>query len=111
MSIMSLSPDTLQWDSGLLSSWISEGLTSKSASAQGSECNSPVTAPSTYGDDFANDCPLDEYVMVTGGLGYIGSHTTLELLKAGYNVIVVDNLSNSYEKVLDTVTELARQHC
>ncbi len=39
-------------------------------------------------------------ILVTGGAGYIGSHTTVELIKAGYEVIVVDNLSNSkYEAV------------
>ena len=34
-------------------------------------------------------------VLVTGGAGYIGSHTTVELIEAGYKVIVVDNFSNS----------------
>lgn len=34
-------------------------------------------------------------ILVTGGAGYIGSHTVLELLNADYNVIVIDNLSNS----------------
>jgi UDP-glucose 4-epimerase len=34
-------------------------------------------------------------ILVTGGAGYIGSHTTLELLNVGYDVVVVDNLSNS----------------
>ena len=39
-------------------------------------------------------------ILVTGGCGYIGSHTTLELLKKGYNVVVVDNFSNSsYESL------------
>ena len=39
-------------------------------------------------------------VLVTGGAGYIGSHTTVELLNAGHQVICVDNLSNSkYEAV------------
>jgi UDP-glucose 4-epimerase len=46
-------------------------------------------------------------ILVTGGAGYIGSHTCLELLNAGYNVIVVDNLSNSKEVSLDRVEELA----
>jgi UDP-glucose 4-epimerase len=59
-------------------------------------------------------CPQDdgkEYVMVIGGLGYIGSHTSLELLKEGYNVIVVDNLSNCFESVLDRIRLLAANHC
>ncbi|SCU89383.1 LAMI_0D13388g1_1 [Lachancea mirantina] len=41
-----------------------------------------------------------EYVLVTGGAGYIGSHTVAELLENGYNCVVVDNLSNSsYESI------------
>ncbi|KAG8628176.1 hypothetical protein KVT40_004049 [Elsinoe batatas] len=52
-----------------------------------------------------------KHVMVIGGLGYIGSHTTLELLKEGYNVIVVDDLSNSFENVLDNVRQLASEWC
>ncbi|RMY04200.1 hypothetical protein D0868_07071 [Hortaea werneckii] len=51
-----------------------------------------------------------DYVMVIGGCGYIGSHTALELLKDGYNVIVVDDLSNSYESVLDKVRTLAKKY-
>jgi UDP-glucose 4-epimerase len=50
------------------------------------------------------------YVMVVGGLGYIGSHTTLELLKANYNVLIIDNLSNSYESALMKVRKLANEH-
>lgn len=46
-------------------------------------------------------------VLVTGGAGYIGSHTTLELLKAGIDVVVLDNLSNSSEESLKRVSELA----
>ncbi len=45
-------------------------------------------------------------VLVTGGAGYIGSHTCLELLLAGYEVIVVDNLSNSREASLKRVQEI-----
>ena len=46
-------------------------------------------------------------ILVTGGAGYIGSHTTLELLKAGHDVVVVDNLCNSSEESLRRVAELA----
>ena len=45
-------------------------------------------------------------VLVTGGAGYIGSHTCLELLNNGYGVIVVDNLCNSSPKSLERVREL-----
>jgi len=46
-------------------------------------------------------------ILVTGGAGYIGSHTCLELLKAGFDVTVIDNLSNSSEQSLDRVRDLA----
>ena len=42
-------------------------------------------------------------ILVTGGAGYIGSHTVVELQSAGYDVVVVDNLSNSSEKSLKRV--------
>ena len=45
-------------------------------------------------------------ILVTGGAGYIGSHTTLELLNAGHDVVVVDNLCNSSEESLKRVAEL-----
>ncbi len=45
-------------------------------------------------------------ILVTGGAGYIGSHTCVELLNAGYDVIVVDNLYNSSKKALDRVQEI-----
>ena len=45
-------------------------------------------------------------ILVTGGAGYIGSHTCVELLNAGYEIIVLDNLSNSSEKCLDAVKQL-----
>jgi UDP-glucose 4-epimerase len=47
-----------------------------------------------------------EYILVTGGLGYIGSHTVVQLLNNSYNVIVVDNLSNSKINVQDKIREL-----
>lgn len=46
-------------------------------------------------------------VVVTGGAGYIGSHTTLELLQAGHEVFVVDDLSNASEESLRRVADLA----
>jgi UDP-glucose 4-epimerase len=45
-------------------------------------------------------------ILVTGGAGYIGSHTCVELLRAGYDVTVVDNLINSKEEALQRVQEL-----
>ena len=45
-------------------------------------------------------------ILVTGGAGYIGSHTCIELLEAGYDVVVVDNLSNSSENSLERVREI-----
>jgi UDP-glucose 4-epimerase len=46
-------------------------------------------------------------ILTTGGAGYIGSHTCLELLKAGHEVVVVDNLCNSKEESLRRVQEIA----
>ena len=45
-------------------------------------------------------------ILVTGGAGYIGSHTCVELLKEGYDVVVLDNLCNSSKKSLDRVEEI-----
>ena len=45
-------------------------------------------------------------ILVTGGAGYIGSHTCVELLNAGYDVVVVDNLYNSSEKALQRVEQI-----
>ena len=45
-------------------------------------------------------------ILVTGGAGYIGAHTCLELLESGYGVVVIDNLSNSNEESLRRVQEL-----
>lgn len=45
-------------------------------------------------------------ILVTGGAGYIGSHTCVELLNEGYDVVVVDNLSNSSEKSLERVEKI-----
>ena len=49
---------------------------------------------------------MNEKILVTGGTGYIGSHTTVELQKAGYDVVIIDNLSNSNESVLDGIEKI-----
>ncbi|MFA6886865.1 MAG: UDP-glucose 4-epimerase GalE [Fermentimonas sp.] len=45
-------------------------------------------------------------ILVTGGTGYIGSHTVVELQQAGYEVVIIDNLSNSNTEVLDGITKI-----
>ena len=45
-------------------------------------------------------------ILVTGGAGYIGSHTCVELLEAGYEVVVVDNLYNASPKAIERVEEI-----
>ncbi len=50
---------------------------------------------------------MSKTILVTGGAGYIGSHTVLLLLQAGYSVVVLDNLSNSSPESLRRVAELA----
>ena len=47
------------------------------------------------------------HILVTGGTGYIGSHTCVELLLAGHEVVIADNLSNSSESVLERIARIA----
>ncbi len=49
---------------------------------------------------------MKETVLVTGGTGFIGSHTTVELQQAGYEVVIVDNLSNSSASVVDGIEKI-----
>lgn len=49
---------------------------------------------------------MKEKILVTGGTGYIGSHTTVELQNAGYDVVIIDNLSNSNENVIDGIEKI-----
>ena len=48
-------------------------------------------------------------VLVTGGLGYIGSHTVVELIESGFEVVIVDNLSNSRLGILDQITQISEK--
>ncbi|KAJ3411088.1 hypothetical protein HDV05_002758 [Chytridiales sp. JEL 0842] len=50
--------------------------------------------------------PITQFVLVTGGAGYIGSHTVVELLQGGFNVIIVDNLTNSSKVALQQVSKI-----
>ena len=45
-------------------------------------------------------------ILVSGGAGYIGSHTCVELLAAGYDIVVADDLSNSCEEALRRVEQI-----
>ena len=49
---------------------------------------------------------MKQKILVTGGTGFIGSHTTVELQNAGYEVVIVDNLSNSNENVIDGIEKI-----
>ena len=48
-------------------------------------------------------------ILVTGGTGYIGSHTVIELLKAGEELVIVDNFSNSSPEVLEKIKEITKK--
>ena len=49
---------------------------------------------------------LKDKILVTGGTGFIGSHTVVELQNAGYEVVIVDNLSNSRDEVVDSIEQI-----
>ncbi len=50
---------------------------------------------------------MKERILVTGGTGYIGSHTVVELQNSGYEVIIIDNLSNSSADVVDNIEKVS----
>ena len=50
---------------------------------------------------------MKERILVTGGTGYIGSHTVVELQNSGYDVVIVDNLSNSSADVVDNIEKVS----
>ena len=52
----------------------------------------------------------NKMILVTGGAGYIGSHTCIELLQAGFDVLVVDNFSNSCIESLNRVNEITQKN-
>lgn len=74
--------------------------------------DTPLTSRSELFDDnsFFN-VSSNRFIAIVGGLGYIGSHTSLEMLKAGYNILIIDNLDNSYFSVFERVKTLASEYC
>lgn len=50
-------------------------------------------------------------VLITGGTGYIGSHTAVELLEHGHEVIIVDNLCNSSKEVVKKIEQITSKKC
>ena len=48
-------------------------------------------------------------ILVTGGTGYIGSHTCVELINAGYDVVIIDNLSNSKKEVVSYIEKITNK--
>jgi len=73
------------------------------ATTPGTDLDVLWSSSSSHGDNA-------QYVLVTGGLGFIGSHTVVELMKAGNNVLIVDDLSNSVDDVFDRILKTAHMH-
>ncbi|PQE08167.1 UDP-glucose 4-epimerase protein [Rutstroemia sp. NJR-2017a BVV2] len=75
----------------------------------------PLTERSLLFDDDDIDVAVrksmtDRFILVVGGCGFIGSHTVWELAKAGYNVAVIDNLSNSFINVFEKIELMVDHH-
>jgi UDP-glucose 4-epimerase len=87
---------------------------SERSSPDSSPCISCPSTPATQPEELFDALPLgsndEQFVLVTGGLGFIGSHTVVELLKAGYNVVIVDDLSNSFRDVFTRILTIANRH-
>lgn len=86
---------------------------------ENSAVGTPLTEKSLLFDiddiDFAvrnavREAVNDQWILVVGGLGFIGSHTVWELAKAGYNVAIIDNLSNSFFTVFEKLQLMVDQH-
>ncbi|EMD95354.1 hypothetical protein COCHEDRAFT_1153154 [Bipolaris maydis C5] len=85
--------------------------TRSSASSENSTpCSPAFSISSVYSTPISEIDELhlrqSRHVLVIGGLGYIGSHTSLELLRAGSSVVIIDNLDNSYMTTLDWIKVL-----
>jgi UDP-glucose 4-epimerase len=103
----------LQFDLAPLPEEESFSVTQSEASTPSIECSnllSQASTPATERSVLFEETCNDEYILVVGGLGYIGSHTSWELLKTGHNVIIIDNLSNSTRLVHEKL-EYLRDSC
>ena len=49
-------------------------------------------------------------ILVTGGTGYIGSHTCVSLIESGYDIVIIDNLSNSKREVVDMIEKIKSKY-
>src|SRR5688572_14456211 len=54
----------------------------------------------------SSTCLMKKRILVTGGTGFIGSHTVVELINAGYGALILDNLENSDRRVLDGIADI-----
>ncbi|CAG8972120.1 hypothetical protein HYALB_00008125 [Hymenoscyphus albidus] len=84
-----------------------------SSSSPISRTSTPATVHSGFSETNSRTSPAspsDELILVVGGLGYIGSHTSWELLKTGQNVIIIDNNCHSELSVLDKLDSLVDSH-
>ena len=56
---------------------------------------------------------MGKKILVTGGTGYIGSHTVVELQQRGFEVVIIDDLSNSSIEVLDSIEKISgtKRYC
>ena len=52
---------------------------------------------------------MKKKILITGGLGFIGSHTSIKLLENNYEIIILDNLSNSKIQVISRIKKLAKK--
>ncbi|KAH7383584.1 hypothetical protein BKA64DRAFT_629311 [Cadophora sp. MPI-SDFR-AT-0126] len=94
------------------------GASSPERFSSGSECDD-INTPCTDRSILFNDDDIDhginnisgaQHILVVGGCGFIGSHTVWELAKAGYNVVVVDNLSNAFSSVFKRLETMVTNH-
>ncbi|TVY84661.1 UDP-glucose 4-epimerase [Lachnellula suecica] len=86
-----------------------------SSGSESGDIDTPFTERSILFDDHDIDVAVqqsvnDQHILVVGGCGFIGSHTVWELAKAGYNVVIIDNLSNAFSSVFDRLETMVTHH-